>query len=50
MALGEQNKITVKVPRVNYSDEDIDIQTMSLRVDDLNLVKGLPRAEPIVDE
>ena len=50
MALGEQNKITVKVPRVNYCDEDIDIQTMSLRVDDLNLVKGLPRAEPIVDE
>lgn len=47
---GENNKITVKVPRVNYCDEDIDIQAGSLRVDELNLLKGLPRAEPVVDE
>ena len=42
--------MTVKVPRVNYCDEDIDVQTGALRVDDLNQIKGLPRAEPIVDE
>ncbi len=47
---GENSKITVKVPRVNYCDEDIDIQAGSLRVEELNLLKGLPRADPIVDE
>lgn len=50
MTMGEHNKITVKVPRVNYCDEDIDIQAGSLRVEELNLIKGLPRAEAIVDE
>ena len=50
MSMGEQNKLTVKVPRVNYCDEDIDVQTGALRVEDLNQIKGLPRAEPIVDE
>lgn len=50
MAMGEQNKLTVKVARVNYCDDEIDIQTGALRIDDINLIKGLPRAEPIVDE
>lgn len=50
MSMGEQNKLTVKVARVNYCDDEFDIQTGALRADDLNLIKGLPRAEPIVDE
>jgi len=40
----------VKVARVNYCDDEFDIQTGALRADDINLIKGLPRAEPIVDE
>lgn len=35
---------------MNYCDEDIDIQAGSLPVEELNLIKGLPRAEAIVDE
>lgn len=39
----------MKVPKINYCDEDIEINTISLKVDELTLMKGLPRAEPIVD-
>ncbi len=49
IAIGELNKITVKVPKINYCDEDIEINSISLKVDELTLMKGLPRAEPIVD-
>ncbi len=49
IAIGEQNKITVKVPKINYSDEDIEINTITMKAEELSLIKGLPRAEAVVD-
>ena len=49
IAFGEQNKVTVKVPKINYCDEDIEISVMTLKAEELAQIKGLPRAEPVVD-
>ena len=47
--VGEQNKVTIHVPRLNYIEGDIDLFKTTLKSDDLYNLKGLPRAEPVVD-
>lgn len=49
MRCGENNKITIHVPRLNYIEGDIELFKNTLKSDDLYNLKGLPRAEPVVD-
>jgi hypothetical protein len=49
VTIGEQNKVTVSVPKVNYLDDELEVHKTTLKIDDLKILKGLPRASPIVD-
>jgi hypothetical protein len=46
---GQDRKVTIHVPRLNYIEGDIELFKNTLRSDDLYNLKGLPRAEPVVD-
>ncbi len=41
--------MTIHVPRLNYVEGDVDLFKTILKTDDLYNLKGLPRAEPVVD-
>ena len=47
--VGENNKVTIHVPRLNFIEGDVDLFKTTLKSDDLYNLKGLPRAEPVVD-
>ena len=46
---GEDRKVTIHVPKLNYIEGDVELFKNTLKSDDLYNLKGLPRAEAVVD-